>query len=691
MLKRREFLVSVASCVTILLDDVPAHAWSHGRLSAFNGGRSQVNFNFIDGQSGEFPFINILKTAQSWAWRNGTNSPITPDLLDANGYPTTFSNLGFSTVMFAPTVTERPGNYIVMLFGEGTADITGAGGLAGSAGVWTRYVVNTNSSDGRIVFALRTRGVSSYISNVAIFHVNDEAAYLLGSVFGGQFLQVLRQAKFGVLRFVNWQVANTTSVTTFATLRSPNYFTYGGTEARANIYAGVTTNVANAYSVAAPPNWTGLVDKATITVLFNASATQSGTCSLNVASTGDINILNQASGALSVGTNSYPEGGSFRSMATLIYDATLNAWIKKGGDVAANSQGLNNGCPLEIMIQLCDLVGAHPWIVAPPYAVDPMTDYHTRVATYVKAIGPSWMIPRFETCNELFNTFSGFDQTGYANAKAAAYVVSAGWAGGSNYQSWQGKILSTIGQAVSAVYGGQPDGTKYQVVCGVQTITFSTTAGANANDPRVTSDQYLAQSTAAQSGYAKTAGYLVATHAACANYFAPGDYNTAAETTAAANYAAAAGNAALQLSIVTAYADTVAGAATGFNLANTNSLYGFFRPWTQKFTNNAGLKLKQCGYEGGYSPDVNVGETAQVKTLRLASKVVADIGKSLTGGTLTSGATVAGTYVDFTNSGGEYPSCFQLGGSDNIWSVWDPNVYVVPTPSQGLAIMMYNQ
>ena len=62
----------------------------------------------------------------------------------------------------------------------------------------------------------------------------------------------------------------------------------------------------------------------------------------------------------------------------------------------------------------------------------------------------------------------------------------------------------------------------------------------------------------------------------------------------------------------------------------------------------------------------------------------------LTGGTLASGATVNGTYNDFTSIGALFPSCFQLAGSQNAWSVLDPDIYLSPQPAQWTAIVAYN-
>src|SRR4029078_516966 len=129
---------------------------------------------------------------------------------------------------------------------------------------------------------------------------------------------------------------------------------------------------------------------------------------------------------------------------------------------AMASTGINNGCPPELMVQLCAEIGAHPHFVTPHLAIDPATDYIAKLASFCRTNGPSWMIARFEGPNQLWNNAGGFYQTRYAKAKAAAY----GW--GPDYDNWYGKVMSVLGQIVGAAYGG--DRNKYQVLCGELTL-----------------------------------------------------------------------------------------------------------------------------------------------------------------------------------------------------------------------------
>jgi hypothetical protein len=633
--------------------------------SAHNGGRTQVNLNFLQ-TGGDYPFLNALKTAQSWAWINNANSPVTPDVLDGNGYPTTILNTGVYTVFYVPPQASRPGNYVITWDGNGTIYCGMANTLVSGSKTSTtgsgRYVFSTTAS--RFVVGISSIG-SPAISNMKVYHIDDEPDVLAGNVFGAKFKQRILEAKFGVIRFLNWQLGNTTNFTTWATRKPTTYVFYSGSEFRSSLYAGTTTNVGNAYSAAAPSGWTGLVDKATVHVLFNASATQSGTCSLNVGGTGDINILNESSGALSTGSNSYPVASTFQSLATLVYDAALNAWIKQGGDVAYGSVGLNGGVPPEMMVQLCAEVGAHPYFVAPPLACTPMTNWHAQLATYCKNNGPSWMVPRFEGPNELWNTKAGFFQTGYANAIATAY----GW--GADYHNWYGRAISTIGQDVSAVYGA--DRTKYQILCGVQTITGNSPSSSN---PRLSSAKYLLQTP--QSGYQASAASNWVTHVCCAQYITPGDYNTATETTLATNYAGG-DNTAPQT-----YCDSVNGAGS-FTLSVEAGLYLDWKTWAQGF----GIQ-KICGYEGGYSPDYSSLGNSSVDRLRAASKQISTLALYTQINYKNFFALNDGTFT------AEFPSCFQMAANINIngystdaWSVLE-DIYQSPNPPQWEAIRLFN-
>jgi lysophospholipase L1-like esterase len=202
-------------------------------------------------------------------------------------------------------------------------------------------------------------------------------------------------------------------------------------------------------------------------------------------------ILSEYANEVSDYTNSYPVADSYRDVATLFYDATLNAWIKHGGDKAIGSCGIVNGVPIECMFALAWGLGAHPWVVSPPRAMDPMTDWWPNVMLYDKTNRPAWAKMRIEPPNELWNTATGFYAAPYAKAKATAYnaVDPVNWAVGDFY-NWYGKVVSTLGQMAYQIYGAGNLDVTYQVMCGVQTA-----GDVDNNLPRFRATSYVGAGT----------------------------------------------------------------------------------------------------------------------------------------------------------------------------------------------------
>jgi hypothetical protein len=875
MINRRDFIHTgcAAGAITLAPNflNVAEARFPRGAASTpsgFNLGRSQINLNTLQ-TGGEFPFLNLVKTGQLWGAANFASTPITPDMLDANGYPTTLTNSlgvatgGVSTIFFLPTqdpVTGRPGNYVASWTGNGsiginmpqtvlpTATFTGSitagvltagapsGGiiqkgmiltgfgvignqLSGSAGVAGTYQVigsasagsqsmtatggSTSGSGGAGRYVFSTTGTRADfrimavpVTNLQMFHVDDEAALNAGQVFGVKFKQRLAEANFGVIRFLNWQSGNTTNVTTWATRKPAGYVFYEGAELRSALYCGTTSSSVSsggiAYTASRPAThssdntaWTtgGPKDKDTFHVTIGASAvatltaaasdgagntiltlstgtfdttfangesiqvydvtngTGSGWSSLNgtwtvsavsgntlkipvnssaftgaagfdgnpgvpgniahmnvtlsVNGSSPLTVLDAYSNQIGSRTDNFPVGGTFQSLATLVYDASLNALIKQGGCAEVASQGIVNYVPPELMVQLCSEVRAHPYFITPPLAIDPVSDYMPSLAAYCQANGPSWMIPRFEGCNELWNTASGFYQTEYAMSKATAN----GW--GPDFHNWYGKVISVLGQAVAQVYGisqaNVTTQTKYQLLCGVQT-TNGRLSGDRANSvPRLASTKYLGTTPQAPlSGsfgtitFSSTSGVadakLWVTHLCCAQYIGPSLYGTTTgtpnEVTLAANFAGG------DTTAPATYVDTL-NTGSGFTcLANELLDYTGWKTFAQSFSIQ-----KMCGYEGGYSPDYTGGGASQLDLLRAAGKLVATSPGNATG---LQGYTAInyGNFVGLTDGTftAEFPSHFNMGGpapSSNAWSVLE-DIYQTPNPPQWLAFIAFN-
>jgi hypothetical protein len=113
----------------------------------------------------------------------------------------------------------------------------------------------------------------------------------------------------------------------------------------------------------------------------------------------------------------------------------------------------------EVCLKLCIEMGMHPHFSIPAWALDPATNYVQSLATYVKSNAPSWMVPYFEPGNEVWNTATTI--TTLVSYHAFQYR-------GNNFDwdNWYGKVLSTTGQDLAAIFGIGNLGTTYEVLCG---------------------------------------------------------------------------------------------------------------------------------------------------------------------------------------------------------------------------------
>lgn len=434
---------------------------------------------------------------------------------------------------------------------------------------------------------------------------------------------------------------------------------------------------------------------------------------------------------------------------SFIYDAELGSWLMFGGNTTEGGIYLNDGIPPDICLQLCAQTGAHPYWVEGYMMCAPITDYSAGLANLCAAHSAAkknggWMVPRFETLNELWNTNA--NPTNYCISKAQSYT---GWSATStvNFMNMAGKASSLLGQAINAVYGGTPSTqTNYQVICGVQTTVF-TSLPIHSQDPRLTSDLYVStQGGSAASNWV--------THVCCAQYLTPFSAFNGTEATYAVAYAGCLFNATISGTtltissagnILTSGGAITAGATlfgptipAGVTLSGATITSGSAFPATMTLSQNLGVigsqsyvvgsdltaptsyvaslsgtsaqtftlqyvqlcyqnisawaaglgVTKMCGYEGGYSPDYSVGGIATTPTnlLRWSGKNES----ALQGFTTTNynnfiGAPTGGNIAEF-------PSCFQLGGqwpSANAWSILE-DVYQNPLPPQFLAIQAFH-
>jgi hypothetical protein len=139
----------------------------------------------------------------------------------------------------------------------------------------------------------------------------------------------------------------------------------------------------------------------------------------------------------------------------------------------------------------------HPHFSISACALDPATNYVQSFASYVKSNAPSWMVPYFEPGNEVWNTATTM-------TTLVSYHAFQYWGNYFDWDNWYGKVLSTTGQDLAAIFGIGNLDTTYEVLCGVQTAGPAWGPISSTNTyPRLTAPEYVAQAAAPQAGYLK--------------------------------------------------------------------------------------------------------------------------------------------------------------------------------------------
>jgi hypothetical protein len=287
------------------------------------------------------------------------------------------------------------------------------------------------------------------------------------------------------------------------------------------------------------------------------------------------------------------------------------------------------------------------------------------------------MKPKYEGCNELWNGFLGFWQTGYAENKAQAHGWPDFWT-----HNWVGKTLSTIGQAASACYSG--DRSRYDVIVGFQTGTGASDGDVANSVDRLTSRYYVADGVA-QSGYTASAAKDWITAGTVATYYNPGYYTDGSGTEAAFITEWLSASASRKLEIEAAYVDAINSPTATFGIVKLREYYVRWKALLQTY----GIQ-QMFGYEGGYSPDLTSNGASDADHFRLAAKVSPRMRDYL-----------LSIYDAFTSMSDDtfkarFPSQYLLGGDvdfspypPHCWGALD-DIYTTADPPIWQAIKAYN-
>lgn len=496
---------------------------------------------------------NNYETQYGWATRKPTNyysygahyapsalyGGATTSTAGTNDYAMTFGSGG-------PTHGQQ------IIFKFDATSVTVANGGSPTQITWTShglvvgdpFVLYLSSSSGSLPTTSTPTGSLAaaptvyYVKSV----VNANTITFTNSL-GGTAI-VTSSASSGVL--AHKTVVNTTNATATAsstTLHWPGHLLSVNDPVGCNSCVAPTTSGGKYFvkTIVGPDDVTISATPGGTAITFTSSGTFGGIVrepTFNVNGTGAVPLRGLELTALTTNGRSnapmYANSGYVQQYGILTYDSVVGVWSKAGADQSIGSAYLINFWPPEIFLELCKAIGAHPWFVGHMYAMDPLSDFYIGgggeqgLLAYVAANKASWQVPIFEApCNEYWN--SNFPCTSFGQNHGFVYKATAGWTG-DPFENYAGKVASVVGQATAAAFGTHLDSTVYKVVVGLQTGSFYSANAPTTVAPRFTAADYVAQSTAPQSGFAKDAASKWLTHAASANYFYPSLYGNATLT-----------------------------------------------------------------------------------------------------------------------------------------------------------------
>ena len=136
-------------------------------------------------------------------------------------------------------------------------------------------------------------------------------------------------------------------------------------------------------------------------------------------------------------------------------NSTQRVWADR---MRASSYSYVPGAPVEVMVALCNLVGADPWFCYPHLATD---DYITRFAQYVRTNLRADLTAHYEFSNEVWNW--QFEQAQWANRQGQAL-----WPGqGDAWVQYYAGRSTEMANLLDAVYAGTTG--RYRKVLSTQT------------------------------------------------------------------------------------------------------------------------------------------------------------------------------------------------------------------------------
>jgi hypothetical protein len=196
----------------------PYPASTGGFVEALAFGRASANINDANRYSGNWPWINRIRSAED-RWLNQFDNNTSPYQSAANW----LTDVPAGGVVRLPIVADQPSQYGHMTAGQykcvcpagwtpsfsGGARWSGGTSAPGLATITFTAGSGYGTADGgdlSLLLTNNTGGAQSLSSGLAVYHVEDEADYNAGKLYRARFLEELRNLR--VIRVLDWTQAN---------------------------------------------------------------------------------------------------------------------------------------------------------------------------------------------------------------------------------------------------------------------------------------------------------------------------------------------------------------------------------------------------------------------------------------------------------------------------------------------------
>lgn len=684
MISRRSFLCGTAASALLAGFSYRSEArllrggFSSG--SSFNGGLTQFNTT-TPLVGNDYPWLNLVKASQAWSYNSSPGSqPNVPIAeLDDNGYPTEIvaGTNGVYTVFPMPINSQYALPWTLRWDGNGTLDFGNlnisnpSGSLTSTTGSGEYVFTRGDNNSGLITFRITDSDSSNHVRNIRLCKSAYVARLDAGEQFDPDSLALIKSAKPGVVRSLGWggifMGTNESQITKWDSRMPKSYWSYGSQYNTGASYGGVTTNSGSDFSLSVSSF--SLVDKAQVTLFWNTNAPQSGSTTINTATTSDQPIsFPWTSHGLAVG-NAVCFGNSGAQPDPLVaaqtYYIIASGFSADSFEVSATPGGsavLATSTAPSVSFQACSVprlnINGTGFVPITgntvPFSNNVFIGYNTQLPAtglasvvydatsgwfwnanggYISGVPPETFI---DYCAEigahphLVTPYLSVEPTPsdfmiqWANYATSTYPWMKPRTEPPN-ETWNTGFLSTqYAKAIGNHYWGLLDGAAwdnaYAKWCstigqamsaqyGNDRTKYSMVCGvqsSSAHDNGLDADRLTASYYVSQDG--GSPAYLWVDRVCTANYYSPSERYTCGELIDAFAYSVTySGNPSQQATIANNYVATSSSTDTPFTLQWDVTAFTNLKNWAQGMPSGSTVKGMTC-YEGGYSPDYLAGD-----------------------------------------------------------------------------------